>query len=131
VPSSARASGPEQSEISARELIDALALHLEGDALAGVQYPQTVAKEPDPSSRLSTVAIDCANKSSPSADRMGAGAGLSNGVDEQNFTETLVGWERFAPNVVPWRGPGNHMTVLKMPHVIDLVEWLNIVGKSA
>jgi thioesterase domain-containing protein len=51
-----------------------------------------------------------------------ADGGLSNDDNEQNFAESLVGWKRFAPNVTPWRGPGNHMTVLKMPHVLDLAQ---------
>jgi arthrofactin-type cyclic lipopeptide synthetase C len=36
-----------------------------------------------------------------------------------------AGWQRFAPELVTWRGPGNHMTILKPPHVAALVDWLS------
>jgi thioesterase domain-containing protein/acyl carrier protein len=38
--------------------------------------------------------------------------------------DTAAGWQRFAPELMTWRGPGNHMTVLKPPHVAELVAWL-------
>jgi amino acid adenylation domain-containing protein len=38
--------------------------------------------------------------------------------------QTADGWRRFAPELVTWCGPGNHMTVLKPPHVAALAGWL-------
>lgn len=31
--------------------------------------------------------------------------------------QLISDWKRFAPNLVPVRGPGNHLTMLKDPHV--------------
>jgi amino acid adenylation domain-containing protein len=33
-------------------------------------------------------------------------------------------WQRFAPGLVTWRGPGNHMTILHPPHVVKLADLL-------
>ena len=38
--------------------------------------------------------------------------------------ETTAGWQRFAPELVTWCGPGNHMTILKPPHIETLADWL-------
>ena len=32
-------------------------------------------------------------------------------------------WQRYLPNSTSWQGPGNHMTILKPPHVQDLAGW--------
>ncbi len=40
------------------------------------------------------------------------------------FAETLAGWRRLAPGVECSRGGGNHMTVLKSPHVHHLASLL-------
>jgi thioesterase domain-containing protein len=39
--------------------------------------------------------------------------------------EIADGWQRFAPELVTWIGPGNHMTILKPPHVAMLADWLS------
>ncbi len=51
-------------------------------------------------------------------------AGLDNHANQQKFLESVNGWRHFAPNLVPWQGPGNHMTVLKPPYVTTLADWL-------
>nr|WP_318654561.1 non-ribosomal peptide synthetase [Pseudomonas sp. MWU13-2100] len=33
------------------------------------------------------------------------------------------GWRRCAPDLTVWRGPGNHFTILKAPHVQHLASW--------
>ena len=43
---------------------------------------------------------------------------------QKKHEQTATGWQRFAPELVTWRGPGNHMTVLKPPHVVTLVGWI-------
>ena len=43
---------------------------------------------------------------------------------QEKHKETAAGWQRFAPDLVTWRGPGNHMTVLNPPHVDMLAERL-------
>jgi amino acid adenylation domain-containing protein len=45
-------------------------------------------------------------------------------ASRKKHQETVAGWQRFAPGLVTWRGPGNHMTVLKPPHVATLTDWL-------
>jgi thioesterase domain-containing protein len=37
--------------------------------------------------------------------------------------DSFAQWKRWAPNVQSWIGPGNHMTVLKKPHVHELAHW--------
>jgi thioesterase domain-containing protein len=32
-------------------------------------------------------------------------------------------WQKYLPNSTSWQGPGNHMTILKPPHVQDLADW--------
>jgi thioesterase domain-containing protein len=45
--------------------------------------------------------------------------------DEPGFEETVSGWRRWAPGLVASRGAGNHMTVLKSPHVKSLASLLS------
>jgi arthrofactin-type cyclic lipopeptide synthetase C len=33
------------------------------------------------------------------------------------------GWEYWAPHLHVWHGPGNHLTVLKQPHIQRLARW--------
>jgi arthrofactin-type cyclic lipopeptide synthetase C len=40
--------------------------------------------------------------------------------------ETTAAWQRFAPGLIEWRGPGNHMTILEPPHVAVLAGWLGV-----
>ncbi|WP_010446094.1 non-ribosomal peptide synthetase, partial [Pseudomonas asplenii] len=35
----------------------------------------------------------------------------------------VSGWRRCAPDLTVWRGPGNHFTILKAPHVQHLASW--------
>lgn len=48
-------------------------------------------------------------------------------IDEQangrQHHKVLEGWRQWAPNVTYWHGPGNHMTILKPPHVNALANW--------
>ncbi len=50
---------------------------------------------------------------------------LDNAANETKFMNSIEGWRRFAPNLIPWRGPGNHITILKTPYVSDLANWLS------
>jgi arthrofactin-type cyclic lipopeptide synthetase C len=34
--------------------------------------------------------------------------------------QLISDWKRFAPNLSPTHGPGNHLTMLKEPHVQEL-----------
>jgi arthrofactin-type cyclic lipopeptide synthetase C len=43
---------------------------------------------------------------------------------EQLFAASISGWQNWAPNLEVWRGPGNHMTALKLPHVMALGDWV-------
>jgi thioesterase domain-containing protein len=36
---------------------------------------------------------------------------------------SLREWQRSAPLLSAWRGPGNHYTILKQPHVGMLANW--------
>lgn len=42
--------------------------------------------------------------------------------EQRNQTKTS-GWRQFAPQLSCWKGPGNHMTILKPPHVAELARW--------
>jgi thioesterase domain-containing protein len=45
---------------------------------------------------------------------------------EENISkqrEVAKGWKRYAPMLTEWCGPGNHMTILKKPHVYELAQW--------
>lgn len=43
-----------------------------------------------------------------------------NAQDQQRDAE---GWRLWAPQLQHWKGPGNHMSMLKPPHVQDCVDW--------
>ena len=43
--------------------------------------------------------------------------------NQREHDTALRGWRTFAPSLVEWRGPGNHMTILKPPHVEELANW--------
>ena len=57
---------------------------------------------------------------------------LDDAANEKKFIDSINGWRRFAPNLVPLRGRGNHITVLKKPFVDVLANWLpnNILADS-
>lgn len=40
------------------------------------------------------------------------------------FMKRVTGWRQCAEHVKYWRGPGNHMTALKPPHVDKLARWI-------
>jgi thioesterase domain-containing protein len=42
---------------------------------------------------------------------------------EQRKQTKVAGWRELAPQLSCWKGPGNHMTVLKPPHAAELVRW--------
>jgi len=39
-----------------------------------------------------------------------------------HLNDAIEEWKQWAPNIMPWRGPGNHMTILKQPHVQSLAQ---------
>jgi len=49
---------------------------------------------------------------------------VDEGTNRSRHEETVAQWRRWAPRVVPSRGPGNHVTVLKSPHVAELAAHL-------
>jgi arthrofactin-type cyclic lipopeptide synthetase C len=48
---------------------------------------------------------------------------LDETANRQLQAETLAGWRRWAPRTTSWIGPGNHITLLKPPHVQALADW--------
>jgi len=50
---------------------------------------------------------------------------LDNAANETKFMNSINGWRRFAPDLIPWRGSGNHVTVLRIPYVNVLANWLS------
>jgi len=42
----------------------------------------------------------------------------------RNQERSIEAWRRWAPNLSVWRGPGNHFTILKAPHVQALAAWV-------
>jgi thioesterase domain-containing protein len=53
--------------------------------------------------------------------------GYDEEANQRQFLETARGWQRWAPALSSCVGPGNHMTVLKEPHVRDLAALLAAV----
>ncbi|MDR2012348.1 MAG: amino acid adenylation domain-containing protein [Rhodanobacter sp.] len=49
---------------------------------------------------------------------------LRSEAQERQFIQAATGWRRWAPKSEVWRGPGNHMTALKLPDVRILANWL-------
>jgi thioesterase domain-containing protein len=47
------------------------------------------------------------------------------GAEAMSFAEIAAGWKQWAPALVASVAPGNHMTVLKQPHVAAVAEFLN------
>jgi arthrofactin-type cyclic lipopeptide synthetase C len=46
-------------------------------------------------------------------------------AQEEQFMQVAAGWQRWAPKLEVWRGPGNHMTALRLPDVRILASWLS------
>src|SRR5262249_51206004 len=42
----------------------------------------------------------------------------------------VQGWKRWAPNLIELKAPGNHMTALKSPHVLELARFISNPGKA-
>jgi thioesterase domain-containing protein/aryl carrier-like protein len=45
-------------------------------------------------------------------------------ANEKSFESVVTGWRRWAPDLAIWRSSGNHMTMLRQPHVTELSNWL-------
>jgi thioesterase domain-containing protein len=52
-------------------------------------------------------------------------------ANEKSFESRGAGWRRWAPNLTIWHSPGNHMTLLRQPHVAVLSEWLTSTFSQA
>lgn len=50
-----------------------------------------------------------------------------NQTNWRKFSDNIDQWRHWAPTLISWVGPGNHITGLKTPHVSVLVEWLRSV----
>jgi thioesterase domain-containing protein len=48
-------------------------------------------------------------------------------TNETSFESRVAAWRRWAPDMAVWRSPGNHMTLLRPPHVVPLSDWLSPV----
>jgi len=48
---------------------------------------------------------------------------ISEQANQEKQRAALEGWKRFAPELRVGHGPGNHMTILKPPHLQSLVQW--------
>jgi thioesterase domain-containing protein len=45
---------------------------------------------------------------------------LDHAANGRRQEDIVKKWKRWAPNLIYQRAPGNHMTVLKAPHVLEL-----------
>lgn len=48
---------------------------------------------------------------------------LSAEEDDRQSRLMVDGWRSLLPQLAHWTGPGNHMTILRSPHVDELVRW--------
>jgi thioesterase domain-containing protein len=48
---------------------------------------------------------------------------LDDQANQRNQEETSRGWRLWAPQTMSWRGPGDHFTILKLPHAQTLADW--------
>lgn len=48
---------------------------------------------------------------------------LDAAANQRQYQRMEEGWRRHAPQLSCWMGPGNHMTILKPPHVDQLARW--------
>lgn len=44
-------------------------------------------------------------------------------ANQHQYQRMEAGWRQHAPELACWAGPGNHMTILKPPHVEELARW--------
>ncbi len=56
---------------------------------------------------------------------------LDDETNRKQFAEAVGGWRDWAQDLEEWRGPGNHMTALKPPHVTALAGWVRAGTQSA
>jgi thioesterase domain-containing protein len=49
---------------------------------------------------------------------------LSNELNEKKLLQRVGGWQRWAPNLIFWNSPGNHMSAFQHPHVNAVANWL-------
>ncbi|WP_198016837.1 non-ribosomal peptide synthetase [Rubidibacter lacunae] len=56
---------------------------------------------------------------------------LPEATNAKLFANSVEAWRLWAPELLSWHGPGNHMTALKHPHVRHLSKWImsNFQGK--
>ena len=45
------------------------------------------------------------------------------------YQDYVAKWESHASNVNFWKGPGNHITILNIPYVSELAQWINALLK--
>jgi thioesterase domain-containing protein len=57
----------------------------------------------------------------PGPVRLAFATRVREGRDASRFS--AYAWQKYLPNSTSWQGPGNHMTILKAPHVQDLADW--------
>jgi syringomycin synthetase protein SyrE len=48
---------------------------------------------------------------------------LDDQANQRNHEEISEGWRFWAPQTTSWRGPGDHFTILKLPHVQIVADW--------
>jgi arthrofactin-type cyclic lipopeptide synthetase C len=49
---------------------------------------------------------------------------LDQAANRQRHEIAVQGWKRWAPNLIYLKAPGNHMTALKSPHVLELARFI-------
>jgi thioesterase domain-containing protein len=55
---------------------------------------------------------------------------LDHAANRQRHEIAVQGWKRWAPNLIYLKAPGNHMTALKSPHVLDLARFISNPGRA-
>jgi thioesterase domain-containing protein len=55
---------------------------------------------------------------------------LDHAANRRRHELVVQGWKRWAPNLIYLKAPGNHMTVLKSPHVLELARFISNPGRA-
>lgn len=55
---------------------------------------------------------------------------LDQAANRRRHEIAVHGWKQWAPNLIYLKGPGNHMTTLKSPHVIELARFITNPAKA-
>jgi arthrofactin-type cyclic lipopeptide synthetase C len=55
---------------------------------------------------------------------------LDHAANRQRHELAVQGWKRWAPNLIYLKAPGNHMTTLKSPHVLELAGFISNPGRA-